>query len=144
MPTSRIQRSTRIALGLATVSLGLFVAWRMIIPKPLVHYLEIISADMTSDDVCALVPGRFFVAEEAAKDQHYIADRVFTASGCVSRVLVYAETKGERFADASVFVDDHGVVVGFAYTADGLPPLKRTILDGIGPHGSRKYLPACE
>jgi hypothetical protein len=144
MSLSRSRRSARIILGLMAVAIVLFVAWRMTIPTALVHYLEKISANMTTDDVREMVPRRFFVAEEAASDQQYVADRVFAASGCVSRILVYAETKGERFADARVFVDDRGVVVGLSYTADGLPPLKRTISDGIGPQGARVSLRACE
>jgi hypothetical protein len=110
----------------------------------MVTYFERMSRGMTADDVLEIIPQRFFTAEETATENRYLADRVFDDSGCVSRILVYAQTKGNRFADGRIYVDNRNVVIGLAYSADGFPPLSQTISNGVGPQQSRKYLSACK
>ena len=128
-------------ISLCLVITLIFVLMKFFYTKALVNYLEAIKPGMTQSDVSVLIPARLFVSDEVANRQEYCADRVYNETGCVSRIFTYYEGVGGRFAQAQIYFDRRKEVVGLVYTADGFPPLKQTVFDGVGPNNSRKYLP---
>ena len=134
----------KLVVAWILVSVILFLAWRLCLPRDLVDFLGNVTQGISIEKVRSYVSNKFFVGEEQCIDPEYLVDRVFNKSGCVCEMLVYAQIAGDRFADARVYFDCDQKVVGISYSADGFSQLKQTIIDGVGPGGARCFLPSCQ
>ena len=116
------------------------ITYQVSLRRSLLASLERLSKGMTLEDVRTTIPKRFFDEEGMASRSSYLVDRVFQ-NGAATRFLTYRQRTGERFADAQVSFDQNDEIIGLSYTADGFPLLRETRTDGVGPRGSRTYIP---
>ncbi|MDD5704542.1 MAG: hypothetical protein PHR35_01355 [Kiritimatiellae bacterium] len=90
---------------------------------------------MTLDQVRKTIPEKYFVKQVSAVGHNCLADRAFVTNVLPTTAVVYAYDEegavgGGAWADAVLYFDSNGILLGFSYGGSSAP-----LLDPDDPSG---------